>query len=453
MAQYQSPDDLSDLAAMFGGDTRPVESGSPEDPARRRRRRRTGRIAGIVAAVVVVALVVAYAAFALTAPVGAAAATFHSPDITAPAAATIALPQEGESAVSIAGADAWLGPKADGIYASHGGDAALPMASISKLITAMVVLQARPLGPSGRGPTITFTKTDESYYDKFFALNATIAAMPTGSRMTEYDALETMLVVSACNYAEVMALWAYGSDANFEYAAKQWLKAHGLSSTVMVEPTGIDPANRSTPSNLIAIGKLAMANPAIAGIVAKTTLDSPAKAIPALAGMVSTNNLLGTDGVDGIKTGTLQGSDLLFSSTISVGAPKPLTITGIVLGGATRSSVDSDVRALIESIEAGFHTESLGSKGQVVGTYSTPWGARASMVLGRSASALTWSNTAITSSMTTTTLKTGASGETVGSVTWNAGETTVAVPVVLRGKIRGPSAWWRLTHPFQLGGK
>ncbi len=72
------------------------------------------------------------------------------------------------------------------------------------------------------------------------------------------------------------------------------------------------------------------------------------------------------------------------------------------------------------------------------------------MVLDKSASVLTWSNTPITSTMTTTKLKTGANGEKVGSVTWVAGKKTVTVPVVLRGKIRGPSTWWRLTHPSQL---
>jgi serine-type D-Ala-D-Ala carboxypeptidase (penicillin-binding protein 5/6) len=257
-----------------------------------------------------------------------------------------------------------------------------------------------------------------------------------------------MLVVSACNYAEAMAIWAYGSDAAFIGATRTWLRAHGLTGTVMVEPTGIDAHNVSTPTDLIKIGKLAMATPALAGIVAKKSLD-----VPSLLGLPSTNNLLGTDGVDGIKTGTLGTSDLLFSSKVSVGTPKPLTITGVVLGGDTRASVDSDVKALIESITSGFHTDQLGEAGQVVGTYSTPWGAKASVVLARGASALTWSDAPITSTIKTTTLKTGASGETVGSVTWKAGATTVTVPVVLRGKIQGPSAWWRLTHPFELLGK
>jgi D-alanyl-D-alanine carboxypeptidase (penicillin-binding protein 5/6) len=382
--------------------------------------------------------------------VGAAAAAFHRPVVGKPAAAVIALPQSGESAISISGGDDYLGSTADGIFASSGGAGALPMASISKLITAMVVLSARPLGTSGTGPTITWDKADAALYDKYYVLNATIAAMKNGSSMSEHDALETMLVVSACNYAEAMADWAFGSEAGFVSAAKKWLKAHGLTGTTMVEPTGLDNRNKSTPSDLIALGKLAMADPAVAAMVGKTSLD-----VPALAGLPSTNDLLGTDGVNGIKTGTLDsdGSDLLFSAVVPVRAETTLTITGVVLGGSTRAAVDDDVKQTIESIQNGFHDVQLGSQGQVVGSYSTPWGAKASMVLAKDADAFTWSNTPITSTMKTTTLKKGATGETVGSVTWVAGKTTVTVPVVLKGSIRGPSTWWRLTHPSELLGK
>jgi D-alanyl-D-alanine carboxypeptidase (penicillin-binding protein 5/6) len=449
VTQHDPTDGLSDLSAMFGGGSSYQNvPPAPEDPVRRNRRRRNRRIGGLIAAGLVVALVATYASLTLTAPVGAAAASVDRPAVDVPAAAAIALPQGGEAAVSVSGADDYLGAKADGIFASSGGDAPLPMASISKLITAMVVLQARPLGASGKGATLTFDKAEHALYDKYFLLNATIAAMPTGSSMSEHDAIETMLVVSACNYAEAVADWAFGSNAAFLSATRRWLSAHGLTHTIMVEPTGIDARNTSTPSDLIAIGKLAMADPAIAGIVAKTSLD-----IPALAGMPNTNDLLGTDGVDGIKTGTLGGSDLLFSAIVTVGTPKPLTLTGVVLGGGSRAGVDDDVRALISSITSGFHDNQLATEGEVVGTYSTPWGAKASMIIGKSASALTWSNTPITSTVKTTTLKTGASGETVGSVTWTAGKTTVTVPVVLKGKIQGPSTWWRLTHPLQLMGR
>lgn len=453
MTRPEEPDGLADFTEMIwhaenlGRDNQPP---TREDIDRRKRRRRIGWIAALVVTVLVFALAGTYVGLTLTAPVGAASAVVHRPDVQVPPAATIAMPTRGEAAVSVSGADDYLGPSASGVFASSGGNAPLPMASISKLVTTMVVLDARPLGASGTGPTLTFSKADAALYDKYYLLDASIAAMPAGSRMTEHDAIETMLVVSACNYAEAVTDWAFGSNAAFVRATKTWLAAHGMTGTTLVEPTGLDPRNTSTPSDLITLGKLAMANPVIASIVAKTSLD-----VPSLVGMPNTNDLLGTDGVNGIKTGTLDdhNSELLFSAVVPVGTEKPLNVIGVMLDGDDRTSVDAAVRALISSITVGFHTVPLADQGQTVGSYSTPWGAKATMVLGDSASVFTWSNTPITSTMKTTTLKTGATGEKVGSVTWTAGKTKVTVPVVLKGSIKAPTAWWRLTHPFEVLGR
>jgi serine-type D-Ala-D-Ala carboxypeptidase (penicillin-binding protein 5/6) len=449
----RDPDDFADFAEMFENasrEERRAENGrGPVDPTTRARRRKRTRVIALIVVGVIVATVATYVPLALNAPVGAAAATTHRPDVAPGAVAALTLPVEGQSAISVSGADAYLGAGASGILASSGGDGAAPMASISKLITALVILNAKPLSGSNPGPTITFSKADHALYDKYYLLNATIANMPTGSSMSERNALETMLVVSACNYAEAMVDWAFGSNAGFVSAAKKWLAANGLTHTKMVESTGLDARNTSTPSDLIALGKLAMANPAVVEIVAKTGLD-----FPFLAGMPSTNTLLGTDGVNGIKTGTLEdsGSNLLYSAKVSVaGIDEPLTVIGVVLGGATRDSVNSDVTHLIDSLTVGFHEVPVAEDGEKVGTYSTPWGSSATMVLGSSASVFTYSNAKITSTMTTSPLKTGKDGEKVGSVTWTAGTRTVTVPVLLEGSITPPTAWWRLTHPQLLG--
>jgi len=448
----RDPDDFAQFAEMFENASRDERRASlgrdPVDPTTRARRRKRARVIALIIVGVLVAGVATYVPLALNAPIGAAAATTHRPDVAPGATALLALPAEGQSAVSVSGADAYLGASASGILASSGGDAAAPIASISKLITAMVILHAKPLVGSDPGPTITFSKADHALYDKYYVLNATIAPMPTGTSMSERNALETMLVVSACNYAEAMADWAFGSNAGFVSATKKWLAANGLTHTKMVEPTGLDTHNTSTPSDLIALGKLAMADPVLVELVAKTGLD-----IPFLTGMPSTNTLLGTDGVNGIKTGTLEdfGSDLLYSAIVPVtGIDKPLTVIGVVLGGATRESVNDDVTHLIDSLKAGFHEVTVAEDDEKVGTYTTPWGASATMVLGSSASVFTYSNTKITSTMTISTLKTGKDGERVGSVTWTAGTSSVTVPVLLKGSIPPPSAWWRLTHPQQL---
>jgi D-alanyl-D-alanine carboxypeptidase (penicillin-binding protein 5/6) len=419
------------------------------DPAQRGRHRRRRRIVGLSSALVIALLVGGYTAYALTAPIGTATLDAEAPEVDAPAAASIALPVEGAFAVSITGADAYLGPTAGGVWVSGGGDDPRPMASISKLITALVVLEAKPLAdPTDPGPTITFDAADHALYDKYDVLGATIAAMPSGSSMSQRQALEAMLIVSASNYAEAVSTWAFGSQSAFLSAARNWLATNGLTGTTIVEPTGIDPRNASTPTDLLALARIAMANPVVAQIAGMPSLN-----VPNIPPALNTNTLLGVEGITGLKTGTLEesGSNLLFTATMDVGIGQPLGIIGVILGSYSRDSINLDVRALLASIREGFHTVTLGVDGQHVGTYSTPWGENADIVLGDDASVLTWSDAAITSTFTTTPLTTGSDGDVVGSITWTVGSDEITAPLVLAGTIDPPDAWWRLTHPFDLG--
>lgn len=445
------PDGIDGLADLMQHGQQVFPGGGPDpiDPHLRRRRRRR---AGIIAAsILVLALLLGggYVGWALTAGLGDPAETYAAPPPSIPAAAAVELPADGAAAVTIAGAEAYLGPGATGIWASSGAvDQARPIASISKLVTALVILEKHPLADAADpGPTLTFDKADHALYDKYYVMGATIAAMPTGSSMSLHDALATMLIPSACNYAEALAEWAFGSNSAFVAAARSWLAAHGLTGTTLVEPTGMDARNTSTPADLITLGRLAAANPVIAQISATRSLT--------LAGpgtVVSTNSLLGSDGITGLKTGTLDesGSNLLYTATLDVGTPQPLTIIGVALGGVSKDAVNRSVLALLDSIRAGFHTVQLATEGQVVGSYSTSWGSTAELVLGEGASIFTWSDTPIVVSMQTRTPSTWTDGEVVGEVTWTAGPNTVAVPVEVKGGILPPTAWWRLTHPDEL---
>jgi serine-type D-Ala-D-Ala carboxypeptidase (penicillin-binding protein 5/6) len=445
----ETVDELARFRALLD-DPADGAGGPGVDPARRRRRRIRGAIIAGTIVLVLVATIGAYAGYTLNAPVGTAVVSTRMPVVTPPPAASVPM-SEGATAVSVAGADAYLGPGAPGVWMASGGDDPHPMASITKLVTAMVVLDAHPLdGPDDPGPTLTFDAHDHALYDKYYVLGATIAAMPAGSSMSLHDAIETMLVVSACNYAEAVAEWAFGSQGAFLRAAERWLEANGFPRTTIVEPTGLDPGSTSPPTELLALGHRAMADPVLARIVGMPRLD-----VPSLDAMPNTNNLVGRDGITGIKTGTLEGSgsNLLFSATLPVtGLAAPLSIVGVVLGGSTHASVNEDVGALLNGIAEGFHRIPLGQAGDEVGTYTTRWGASARMVLGDGASLLTWSDTPVTVTTETSTLTTGTAGQQVGTATWTAGPESVSVPIVLEGDIPPPTEWWRLTHPFDLGG-
>jgi D-alanyl-D-alanine carboxypeptidase (penicillin-binding protein 5/6) len=445
-------DEYRDLAEMFERSQVETYRPDPNDPviAHKRKRRRRGRL---IAAGVVLALfggaIGTYLPLTLLAPVAATPAGFAEPVVEVPAALAFPSMPALATAVSVTGAEAEFPATAgvDGILGATGGNEARPIASISKVVTALVILAAKPLEAGQAGPTLNFGKAENDTYDKYYVLGATIAPMKIGSSMSQHDALSMMLMVSASNYAEVTSTWALGSQANVRNATKKWLADNGLTGTTMVEPTGIDPRNVSTPSDLIKIARLAMANPVVAEIVGTKNAQ-----LGSLGMQTNRNGVLGVDGINGIKTGTLDeaGSCLLFSAVTDVGLDAPVTIVGVVLGSANSSSAGDVARTMIATIRSGFHNVPLVGSGDQLGEYFTPWKDSAQIVAGEGATVLTWSDTPITVTSTVEPVGIAKDGTKVGSITFTAGARTATVPLELDGAINGPGGWWRVTHPREL---
>ncbi|HEU4808782.1 MAG TPA: D-alanyl-D-alanine carboxypeptidase [Homoserinimonas sp.] len=448
----ESADDFSALAGMMAlarenARRELVESHLPHALAARRRRRRRRLTSTGIVGLVVAAVVGTYIPVTLLASPAAAIAVVETPALEIPAAVTLALPEVGASVVIVAGAEQFLGE--DGIIASSGGNDPRPIASITKVITSLVILDAYPIAPTAAGPSITFSEADADLYDEYYVKQASVWPLKAGSAMPLRDALHVMLVVSATNYADAVTRWAFGSHANFVSATRSWLEDNGLSGTTIVEPTGLDPRNLSTPTDLVAIGKLAMANPVVAEMVNTSSLVGANG-----AGWPNTNGLLGVDGINGIKTGTLDaaGACLLFSALVDVAPGVQLSVIGVVLGGDNHYQVDNAVRALLASVRAGFHEVPVLTEGQKLGTYRTPWGDEALLVAAQDASVFTWSDMPIQWSISTDEVESAETGEVVGEAKFISGDSVVTVPLKLDGHISGPDDWWRLTHPAELLG-
>ena len=424
-----------------------------ETDADRRRRRKRWLIA-LGVALVIIALAVGavgvYVHAALTAPLPEPVITTSAPTVAAGEAVAFRTPPFGASAISVTGAEAFAGTVGtNGILTSSGSSDAASIASITKLITAMVILDAKPLAEGEDGPRITFSEADEDLYDAYYVQGATIQPMDAGSSLTERQTLELMLVGSASNYADAASGWAFGSRAAFLRATDRWLDANGLAGTTVVDPTGLDPRNRSTPSDLIALGRIALANPVVAGIV-----STPSVSIDGVGTVQNNNTLVGQAGITGLKTGTLEaaGSCLLFSASVDVGIGTPVTMIGVVLGGDDRESVNNSVLALMQSIEDGFHPVPVSEQGRVVGTVRTAWGDTADLIESRGDAITTWSDTPISVGMIVQDFARGADGDEVGSLVFTGESITEEVPLVLDGTIGEPDEWWRLTHHEELLG-
>ncbi|TPW70943.1 D-alanyl-D-alanine carboxypeptidase family protein [Schumannella sp. 10F1B-5-1] len=399
--------------------------------------RRRRLVVGTGLALVVALLV--YLPLTLLAPVAKASAQTIPSTAGPQAAAAPDFPGYGVGAI---GAIGW-----DGVLAESGDGQPHAMASITKIVTAMVVLEKHPLGADEDGPSVTMSATDAGYYSYYQRQNGAVKPVKAGDVYTERELLQLALIESAANYAQTIAVWAYGSEDAYLAAAKDWLASKGLNSTTVADTIGLDPNSRSTASDLVQLGKLALAQPALAQIV-----DTKKADIHGVGEVENTNYLLGHDGVDGIKTGTLDGygANLLFSASWKIGG-HAVRVVGVVLGAPDHRTLKGDLVNLLQSTHDGFHSVDVSAEGTAFASYRTVWGQKTQAVAAAKKSLLVWSDTPVAVAVTADPTGVAVKGADVGKATFTAGPNTVTVPLELSKGVTDPGAWWRLTNPGSLG--
>lgn len=405
-------------------------------------RRRRLAVFGVLAVVIGI---LGYGAGALIRPIPAAAATLETPDALATSlvqqTTPVAWPGFGRGAIGAVGFD--------GVLSSSGDQTPFPIASLTKTITSLVVLDAKPMTAGDSGPSITLTEDDVDFYYETIAENGSAAPVVAGSVFTQRQMLEALLLPSANNYSISLAVWAFGSVEAYLDAARAWLDARGLTGTTVTNTSGLGASNVSTPSDLVAIGKLVLADPVLSSIVQETTA-----VLPAIGEVENTNSLLGQYGVTGLKTGTddASGACLLFSADLQIDG-RTVTVIGVILGADDHTVLNEAVVSLLQSMPAGFHQVQLATEGESVGSYTTSWDQAAQVVVASDASILVWQDTPITVAASARPIDAGAAGSTVGTLSYavgagaEGGAATIDVPIALDADVAPVTPWWRLTNP------
>jgi D-alanyl-D-alanine carboxypeptidase (penicillin-binding protein 5/6) len=401
--------------------------------------RRSPWRAGVLVPIAIIALLISgYSATTLLWPLHAVAPTVEAAQVDPIAAAPAALtwPAEGSAAVAVAGIG---GAVASTVDASQ-------IASITKVVTALLVLDAMPLAVGEQGPEFRFTSRDSDMYWTYLSNNESALDVPAGGSLTEYQMLQGMLIGSANNYADRLAGNLWPTDAVFANAANTWLSAHGVPGITIVEPTGLDPRNAATPEALIALAKHAMADPVIAEIVGTHAVELPG------AGLVeNTNGLLADPGVVGIKTGSLDAYTLLSAKDVLVGETT-VRLYGAILGQPDNDARLAASRLLYSEVELGLQPVPSVMKGTVVGHVSTEWGQDVAIVTDEDANVILWNGA---SGTVETDFSLGAEreeGAEVGTLSVQGPLDAARTQLALADDIEPPSIWWRLTHPFDLFG-
>ena len=377
-----------------------------------------------------------YLPFTLLAPLHANAAQLDPYIAPVTAAPTLTFPGYGATAVGAVGFP--------GILATSGTDAPLPLASITKVVTALVTLEAKPLGVQEEGPDIAFTAADVGIYNGYLQRFGSVKPVRAGLVLSYRQVLELTVVASANNYTQSLVNWAFGSEAAFLPVANAWLADHGLDSMVLTDATGMNPENVGTASDLVELGRLALADPLLSELVSTKSVE-----IPSVGEIKNTNKLLGDAGVRGIKTGTLDEANLLFAADYEVG-DQTVTVIGVMLGAKDHKVLDKDVVTLLASVKPGFQEVVLAAAGQEYGSYTTLWGDESDAVAAEDASVVVWADTPISLLVTARPVTLGTKGEDVGTLNFTVGSDTIEVPLELESTIDDPGPGWRLSHPTDL---
>lgn len=392
----------------------------------------------LVPTLVIAGLVGAYSATTLLWPLHAVAPTVTAIEVqpqAAPAAAPV-WPAQGSASEAVGGIP--------GALSSSPDPAAI--ASITKVVTALVVLDEMPLAAGEAGPEFRFTGADNFQYWQYRARGESALDVPVGGTLSEYQMLEGMLIGSANNYADRLAQNLWPSDAVFAAAASEWLATHGVTGVQVVEPTGMDPRNSASPEALITLAQKALAHPVIAEIVAKEATDLPG------AGRVeNTNELLADPGVVGIKTGTLDEWNLLSAKDVTVG-DTTVRLYASVLGQPDDESRLAASRAIYTQLEQELQLRPSVTAGTVAGIVETRWGEDVDILAAGDASVILWNGGAGTVDTTYDLGDAREEGDVVGSLTVTGPLDDATVDLRLADEVPDPSPWWRLTHPLDLFG-
>lgn len=403
------------------------------------RRRRRLRPATVVPPVLLSLMLAAYVATTLLWPLDAVQPTTRTVAVEPAAApsARPAWPAQGEAAIAI-----------DGVPDTLSSSASAPesIASITKVVTALVVLDRLPLAPGEQGKTYSFTQADSADYWQYRARGESSLDVPVDGSLTELQMLQGMLIASANNYAQRLASDLFGTDAAFSAAANAYLAERGIGGITIVNPTGIEAGNTATPAALIALAERALANPVIAEIV-----RTPELTLPGAGTFKNGNALLSDPGVVGVKTGTLDAWNLLTAKDITVGGTT-VRAYAAVLGQPGPDSRNEAARTLFTRIEEELQPQPSVTAGTLVGKVETLWGPDIDLVTASDATVVLWNGGSAQTSARFDLGDSREAGDTVGTFTATGPVDASTVDVQLAAEVEPPSPWWRLTHPLDLFG-
>ncbi|MFD4242355.1 hypothetical protein ACFWP3_12270 [Streptomyces sp. NPDC058525] len=350
-------------------------------------------------------------------------------------------PSEGQAYMAAAGL---------GTLGQSGEQKPVPIASVTKSMTAYIILRDHPIKKGEQGAMIDVDKTAETEGKKNDSVNneSTLDTVKEGDKISEYDAIAALMIPSANNIARLLARWDSGSQEAFVKKMNDTAKELGMTNTTYTDPSGLDATTVSTAEDQVKLGlKL---------VEIETLLDitkKPSWVDPSGKKWDNWNRLVPYNDSLGIKTGTTTkaGGNLLFAAQKKIGNTNQL-IVGAVLGQHKPPIIDSVISAskqLMIATQKALEGAPVVKKGQVVGHVDDGLGGRTPVVATADVQAVGWASLTVNVKLADGGGKipqTAKAGTEIGVLTVGEGASQVKVPVALQSELAAPGIGSKLTR-------
>ncbi|MGR4883267.1 D-alanyl-D-alanine carboxypeptidase family protein [Streptomyces sp. LARHCF249] len=350
-------------------------------------------------------------------------------------------PSEGQAYMAAAGL---------GTLGQSGEQKPVPIASVTKSMTAYIILRDHPIKKGEQGQMIDVDKQAETEGKKNDSVNneSTLDTVKEGDKISEYDAIAALMIPSANNIARLLARWDAGSQEAFVKKMNDTAKELGMANTTYTDPSGLDATTVSTAEDQVKLGLKLVEIEALLDITKKPSwVDPSGKSWRNWNGLVPYNESLG------IKTGTTTkaGGNLLFAAQKKIGNTNQL-IVGAVLGQHKPPIIDSVLAAskqLMIATQKALEGAPVVKKGTVVGYVDDGLGGRTPVVATADVQAVGWASLTVNVKLADGGGKipqTAKAGTEIGVLTVGEGASQVKVPVALQSELAAPGIGGKLTR-------
>jgi D-alanyl-D-alanine carboxypeptidase (penicillin-binding protein 5/6) len=242
-------------------------------------------------------------------------------------------------------------PATGDVVFQRGAQKARPIASTTKLMTALLTLERADLDD-----VVTTVPYSAAPAESVIGLRA-------GERMTIRDLLRALLLASANDAAATLATRVAGSRPAFVRLMNRRAKQLGLKQTQFANPIGLDdPSNHGSAADLVKLALILRKNEFF-----RETTDRPRATLRSGSRprtIVNRNLLVRDVGfVNGVKTGhTSSAGYILVGSATRDG----VTVISAVLGDPSEAARDQDTLALLRYGLRSYRVSRAVGKGQVM---------------------------------------------------------------------------------------